>query len=180
MSQRVGAHPVLDTDDVLDLRFDIDPVRMRPRDDPGGLFRGLGQVQVGGVEQDRGPARVDYGPGEFQVGAVIQVQGQRNVRACGQFLEHPGQETRAERLGGARGYLHDGGRAFLPGRADDRSQRQPVEYVERPDGVSPVLCRVDDAFRRSPHDDLPWYAISTEMRQLYPSRPECCGSSGNP
>ena len=115
----------------------VDPARMRPRDDPGGLFRGLGQLQVGGVEQDRGPARVDYGPGEFQVGAVIQVQGQRNVRACGQFLEHPGQETRAERLGGARGYLHDGGRAFLPGCADDRSQRQPVEYVERPDGVSP-------------------------------------------
>src|SRR5512132_1244778 len=131
VARLVGAHVVLDPPDALDLTLDIRAIFARLLDDLGRLAGVLLDVQMGTVEQDRVPARLQAGGRPFAVGAVIEVKSDRHGCIFGHSAEHLVEDLGPDRLHCLDGRLDDQGGVELGSRVDHRPQADVVDDVER-------------------------------------------------
>ncbi len=120
----------------LDLPLDVRAVFARLLDDLGRLAGVLLDVQMGAVEQDRVPARLQADGRPFALGAVIEVKGDRHGCLLGHRAEHLVEHLGPDRLHRLDGRLDDQGGVELGSRIDHRPQADVVDDVEGRNAVA--------------------------------------------
>ena len=136
---------LLDALERLDLALDERSVATRLGDDLDRLALVLLDAQLRAVEEDRVPALLEAERDHLALGAMVEMECDRNRERPGHLGPHREEHVGADRFHGLDRGLDDERRAQLLGRGQHRLHRQVVDDVDRGDTV---------AFRERALDDL--------------------------
>ncbi len=161
----VGADPVLDAGHRLDLALDLRAVAVGLGDDLDRLARVLLDVELRAVEQDGVPARVEAARDPLAVGAVVEVQRDRDGDRVGPRAPDRVERVRAERLHRLERRLDDQRRLELGRRGEHRVEREVVDDVDRRDAVALGERPVQDpAHRHDGHGSATLTATTVQIK----------------